>query len=85
MAQGCPVIYTNQSSGPELINHGQNGLLINPNNAGDIAAAIIQLLQDEDLRNRFATAGKATVAEKFNIAEVTAQHLDFYKTIVTQP
>lgn len=85
MAQGCPVIYTNQSSGPELINHGQNGLLINPNNAGDIAAAIIQLLQDEDLRNRLATAGKATVAEKFNIAEVTAQHLDFYKTIVTQP
>ncbi len=84
MANGCPVIYTSQSSGPELITDGENGLLVDPNSADAIAAAIILLLQDHDLRNRLAVAGKATVAEKFNIEEVAAQHLDFYKTIATQ-
>jgi glycosyltransferase involved in cell wall biosynthesis len=85
MANGCAVIYTNQSSGPELITDGKNGLLIDPNSADAIAAAIIQLLQDVTLRNRLAAAGKATVAEKFNIQAIGQQHMDFYKTIVTQP
>lgn len=85
MANGCAVIYTNQSSGPELIIDGQNGLLVNPSSADAIAAAIIQLLQDDALRNRLAAAGKATVAERFNIQQIAQQHVDFYKTIATQP
>jgi glycosyltransferase involved in cell wall biosynthesis len=82
MAAGAAVIYTRQSSGPELIDHGQNGLLINPNSAEDIAAAIIQLLQDRPLRNRLAAAGKATVAERFNIQQIAQQHLAFYKEVI---
>jgi glycosyltransferase involved in cell wall biosynthesis len=82
MAAGCAVIYTQQSSGPELIADGQNGLLINPNSAEDIAAAIIQLLQDDTLRNRLAAAGKTTVAEKFNILHMAQQHITFYQGVI---
>jgi glycosyltransferase involved in cell wall biosynthesis len=82
MAAGCAVIYTQQSSGPELVTHGQNGLLIDPNSAEAIATAIIQLLEDSDLRNRLAVAGQATVTERFNITHIAGQHLAFYRRVL---
>lgn len=82
MANGCAVVYTRQSSGPELITDGENGLLVDPNSADEIAAAIMQLLQNPGLRNRLAAAGKATVAQKFNIEAIAQQHLDFYDSVI---
>lgn len=82
MASGCAVVYTRQSSGPELIIDGENGLLVDPNSADEIAAAIMQLLQNHDLRKRLAAAGKATVAQKFNIEAIAQQHLEFYDSVI---
>ena len=34
MAAGCPTVYTSRGSGPEVIEDGRDGLLIDPDDAG---------------------------------------------------
>src|SRR5205085_6825312 len=65
MAQGCPVIYSNRCSGPELIDHGTNGLLIDPDRPEEIAAAITALLRDDALAARLGTCGRDEVVRRF--------------------
>jgi len=84
MAAGCAVIYTSKSSGPELITHKMNGLLIDPDDINAIANAILLLMQDETLRTQIAKAGKATIAEKFNISNAARQHVDFYNKVISR-
>jgi glycosyltransferase involved in cell wall biosynthesis len=82
MAAGCAVIYTERSSGPELVTDGQNGLLVNPDDTASIANAILLLLQDKALRNQLAMAGHQTVSAQFNIELSAKQHAEFYKGVI---
>ncbi len=78
MAAGCAVIFTEKSSGPELVTHGQNGLLVNPDDTASIADAILLLLRDDELRNKLALAGYQSVSDHFNITISAQQHIKFY-------
>jgi len=60
----------------------KNGLLIDPGDTGAIANAILLLINDEVSRAAIAKAGKALVAEKFNIAHSARQHADFYTKVI---
>jgi glycosyltransferase involved in cell wall biosynthesis len=55
MVAGCPVITSTTSSLPEVV--GNAGLLVDPLNAEEIAKAMRQVLQDEDLRDRMIHDG----------------------------
>lgn len=45
---GCPVIASNRFAIPEIVDHGRTGLLVeDPTNCGQVAEAMIQMLQDE--------------------------------------
>lgn len=46
MAMGCPVIYTKRCSGPEVIEDGVTGLLVEPDRPEEIAAAVGVVLDD---------------------------------------
>ena len=67
MAAGVPVVATRIAGIPELVDDGQNGLLVPPGHPTMAAAAVRQLLEDADLRNRFAIAGRAKVEREFDI------------------
>lgn len=55
MASGTPVITSNLSSMPEV--GGQAAMLIDPSNQEQLRNALIEVLQDLDLRERLTTAG----------------------------
>jgi len=84
MATGCPVIYSSRSSGHELITHNENGLLIDPDDINAIADAIIFLVNNKDLRNKIAEAGRKTIFEKFNITLSARRHILFYTKVITE-
>jgi glycosyltransferase involved in cell wall biosynthesis len=48
MACGKPVISTKVEGIPEIVNHGVNGLLVDPGNSEELANALIRILQNED-------------------------------------
>jgi glycosyltransferase involved in cell wall biosynthesis len=60
MACGTPVVATNRSSLPEVV--GDAGLLIDPYNLADIAAAIQRILANGALHDRLRAAGLARAA-----------------------
>lgn len=67
MAAGCPTISSTRTSGPEAIVHGRDGLLVDPAQPAEIAAATLQILNDDKLAERLGTAGRERVEQCFCI------------------
>lgn len=65
MSQCVPVISTRLSGIPELVMHGQTGLLAEPGNSGDLAAQIVLLFKDEPLKIRLVRRAVEYVAQEF--------------------
>jgi glycosyltransferase involved in cell wall biosynthesis len=71
MALGIPVIGPDIRGVSELIDHGVNGFLIQPEDVDGMADLIKNLLTDEDLRIRFAAKGMEKVRRGFNLRHET--------------
>ena len=63
MAVGLPVVATAVAAIPELVVHGETGLLTRPGRADDVAAALVRLRDDPELRHRLAQHGRERVLE----------------------
>jgi glycosyltransferase involved in cell wall biosynthesis len=68
MALELPVISTTVSGIPEVIRHGENGLLVPPGDAPALAAAIQSLIDQPVLGARLGRAARLTVAKQFSHA-----------------
>ncbi len=67
MACGCAVVATRVGGGPELIEHGVHGLLVDPGNGDQLSAAIETLTQSPDTRRAMGQAGAARIRSEFSI------------------
>jgi len=72
MAMRLPVAAFDVSSVPEVVAHGETGLLSEPD-AGRLAANLRTLLHDAGLRRRLGEAGRARVLERFELGQTFAQ------------
>jgi glycosyltransferase involved in cell wall biosynthesis len=66
MAMGLPVVTTTVSGIPELVNHGRNGLLVEPDDPPALADAMARLINDPALRGELGHAARHTVTETFD-------------------
>jgi colanic acid/amylovoran biosynthesis glycosyltransferase len=66
MAMGLPVITTNAGGVPELVNHEQDGLLVNPKEPAAMAEAVERVLRDSALAERLASTGRAKIERAFH-------------------
>ncbi|RKX94400.1 MAG: glycosyltransferase [Spirochaetes bacterium] len=83
MACGVPVISTNCPDGPnEIIVDGVNGMLVPPDDVNAMAQAIIQLLNDENLRERFRMEGWKCIRH-FGIDKMVAEYEKVFNMIST--
>jgi glycosyltransferase involved in cell wall biosynthesis len=69
---GCPVICSNRASLPEVA--GDAALIFDPGKAGELDDKIVQLLSDDDLRQRLRASSRANVA-RYSWRRATAQLL----------
>ncbi|MBE2319921.1 glycosyltransferase family 4 protein [Solirubrobacter sp. CPCC 204708] len=74
MAAGAPVVASNVSGIPELVQHEVNGLLVPPDDPAALADALVRLHHDRALARRLTDNGRATVRERFD-GERLAQDL----------
>lgn len=62
MASGMPVITAETCGMPDVVEHGFNGLLVPPADAGAIQDAVLRLAACADLRQRLGQAAQRTMA-----------------------
>lgn len=80
MAAGVAVVASDAGGPSEVISNGVDGLLTETGNVEALAAALRQLFEDPDLRERLAAAGRHR-AEAFRPEVVAAQVMDVYRAI----
>ena len=66
MAMGLPVVASNVSGIPELVGHGHNGLLVEPDQPEALADAIVQLLAQPQLCADLGGQARQTVTASFD-------------------
>ena len=79
MACGTPVVATRAGGIPEAVVDGQSGLLVPPNDDAALAAAIVRLLRDQELRKTLGAAGRKRVVEEFSVERMVAKTLQVYE------
>ncbi len=84
MANGCAVIFTKYGSGPEIVSHKIDGMLVDPSQEAEIAAAIEFLFNNPELAEQMGERARKKVSEKFNITTVVHDHLHFYREVVSR-
>ncbi len=65
MAMEKPVAAFAWGALPEIIRHGETGLLVSPGDEAALAGAVLELLNDPDQRRAFGRAGRARALECF--------------------
>ncbi len=82
LACGAPVVCANTASLPEVT--GDAALLIDPHDAGAIAAAVTRITQDAPLRAELRARGFVQAA-KFSWARAARETLAVYRRVANQP
>jgi glycosyltransferase involved in cell wall biosynthesis len=72
MATGLPIVCTQADGSAEAVTEGINGYLVERGNTSGMAARVISLLKDDDMRNRFGEAGRQRVPE-FSVTTMVAE------------
>ena len=83
MAGGVPVIAAAAGGPIELITDGVSGLLTTPGDSAELAAAMRRLVDDPDLRERVADAGRRRSRE-FTPERTAARLLDVYRRVLSR-
>jgi glycosyltransferase involved in cell wall biosynthesis len=81
-AAGVPVVAARAGGLPEAVAEGVSGLLVEPQDAGQLAHALIRLLRDAELRRTFGAAGRRHVAACFGPAAMVAGNLAVYREVL---
>ena len=82
MVAGKPVIASDTGAIPEIVRNGENGLLVPPNSHEKLAAAIIKLVKNKNLRDVMGRKGSIILRKEFNSDKITEQCLSLYNKIV---
>lgn len=66
MAAGKPLVATRVGGLPELVRPGENGLLVDERDVDALAAAIVTLARDRDLRTRMGARGRDLIRDSMS-------------------
>jgi glycosyltransferase involved in cell wall biosynthesis len=82
MACGVPVIASNLGGVPLVVRNNENGRLVGPGDVRALAAAIIELAQDAELRGRLSCNGRISIEQEFNWKKVVERLIGYMEQAV---
>jgi glycosyltransferase involved in cell wall biosynthesis len=81
MLAGKPVVATRVSSAPEIVVDGETGLLVEPEDANALAAAVLELLDDPARSAAMGEAGLARARSEFSVARMADRTTSIYVSL----
>jgi glycosyltransferase involved in cell wall biosynthesis len=79
MAAGCAVVSSDAGGLPELIRHGENGLVARCNDPASFSEAIGELLEDAGRRRELAAAARTTIERSYLDTHIAQLSVDYYR------
>ena len=77
-----PVISTKSHGIPYTVQDKVNGLLVEPDNPNDLSKAMIELLENKDMREKLGLAGYEFVHKECNCVSMAQNSLTIYQEII---
>lgn len=81
-ASGRPIVTTTMPGCRDVVEDGVSGLLVEPKDAWDLAAAFEKLLGDYALRASMGTAARKRAEEIFALEKINTKTLAVYKALI---
>ncbi|HEY7106786.1 MAG TPA: glycosyltransferase, partial [Acidimicrobiia bacterium] len=81
-AMGLPIVATDIRGCRQVVDDGENGLLVPARDAGALHSALRRLVEDPGLRRRFGTAGRHRAAQRFDERRCVEIVLDTYAEVL---
>lgn len=81
IAANVPVVATSVSGTTELIEDGESGWLVPPDDAAALGDALIHALSNEALQRTRAASARSVLA-RFNIEDIAARHAALYSQVL---
>jgi glycosyltransferase involved in cell wall biosynthesis len=82
LSAGRPVVATRACGLPHMIAEGETGHLVDPNDAGGMAQAVIELLADEARRQGMGAKAREDARRRFKIGVVAERTRDAYRQVI---
>ena len=82
MASGTPLIGTSVGGIPELIDHEENGLLVQPRSPEEIAEAINRLHNNPQEVKEMGSNARAKVVDSFSWDAITERTVEVYRSVL---
>ena len=83
MGRGKTLIYTERTSGREIIQDGINGYLVDPDDIETISKRILTLAVDRELRHKMETQAYSYVCENFSAAKIVELQEIYYSALMS--
>lgn len=82
MACGLPCVVTRIGGNVDLIQDGENGSLVEPEDSHQLAEVIVRHLQEPPWSSRLGAAGRGTIEAGYTMTRVTNCYLELYRELM---
>lgn len=85
MAAGLPSVVSDITAMTQLVRHGEHGWVVPVGDVEAIAARILELLRNSDMRSEYGRAARRRVVPEFTIEAVAARYRNLYESLIPGP
>jgi glycosyltransferase involved in cell wall biosynthesis len=82
MRHGVPVVATDVGGNPEIVRNGRTGYLVRAGDRQGFANAVIRVLGDSGLRERFGSQARSVIEDGFDLSAVVREYGRIYSAVL---
>lgn len=82
MASGKPVVATRSGGLPEAVVDGETGYIVPKMQEKELARALIEILEDDDLKKRMGRAARKRAEESFSWDTAATRYIKLYEEVI---
>jgi glycosyltransferase involved in cell wall biosynthesis len=84
LASGCPVVATRVGGVPDVVQDGEDGILIDPGSPEQLADALVRLAGDPELRARMGAAGRTRTLPRYAVSRLIGDVDALYRELLAR-
>lgn len=81
MAAGLPMVVTRVGGNPDLVLHGDRGLVVEPHRPAQLAEALAELMAEPGRARQMGERARAFVASHLSVGQLCRRHAEIYRAV----